>query len=271
MLTITDTSGCTVSDTFEINSINFVSVDVEDDFEVCPESRGVPISGSDSLATSVRWINALGIVQSNSSIALVDISDDTNMFVFEGTNGVCVARDTIYVYETDGPGMDAGTNVSIEPGDEVTIGGNPTASAGVEVTWTPNRDISSLTDYNPLVNPLKTTVYYVTAIDPDDCYGIDSVVVTVEKIVDPVGGFSPNNDGVNEFFIIDRISKFPNATVLIFNRWGNLIFESAPGYTTPWNGTYNGNALPVGTYYYVIDLKDADVKELVTGPVSILK
>jgi len=271
MLTITDAAGCAVSDTFEINSLNFVSVDVDDDFEVCPESRGVPITGTDSLATSVRWINASGIVQSNSSVALVDISDDTNMFVFEGTNGVCVARDTIYVYETDGPGLSAGENVTIEPGDEVTIGGSPTVSGGISVTWSPDKDISSLTDYNPLVNPLKTTVYYVTAIDPDNCFGIDSVVVTVEKIVDPVGGFSPNGDGVNEFFVIDRISKFPNATVQIFNRWGNLIFESAPGYTTPWDGTYKGNSLPVGTYYFVIDLKDDDVNELVTGPVSILK
>ena len=46
----------------------------------------------------------------------------------------------------------------------------------------------------------------------DECFGVDSAVVTVEKIVDPVGGFSPNGDGVNDFFVIDRISKFPDAT-----------------------------------------------------------
>jgi len=97
------------------------------------------------------------------------------------------------------------------------------------------------------------------------------MLLTVEKIVDPVGGFSPNGDGVNEFFVIDRIENFPDAQVNIFNRWGTLIFESDPGYTTPWDGTFNGKTLTVGTYYYIIDLKDDAVDDLITGPVSILK
>ena len=192
------------------------------------------------------------------------------MYVFEGTNGVCVARDTILLIETDGPGINAGSDKTIEPGDEVVIGGDPTANDGVEVTWTPDQDITSTSVFNPMVNPLRTTTYYVSGIDNDECFGIDSVVVTVEKIVDPVGGFSPNGDGVNDLFVIDRINKFPEAQVQIFNRWGSLLFTSDKGYTKPWNGKFNGNELTVGTYYYVIDL-NVDGEEFITGPVSILK
>ena len=152
-----------------------------------------------------------------------------------------------------------------------SIGGAPTANAGVDVLWTPAQDISSVEDENPTVNPLETIVYYVSATDADGCFGLDSVTVTVEEVVDPVGGFSPNGDGVNDGFVIDRIEDYPNAVVQIFNRWGNLIFESQAGYPTPWNGTYKGKSLPVGTYYYVIDLNDPEISRLITGPVTILK
>ena len=272
VLTLTDANGCVVMDTFDIGALFFVNVSInEEDFEVCPESRGVPVTGKDSLATAVRWLNAAGIVQSNGKNAFVDVLDSTVMYVFEGTNGICISRDTIYISETDGPGIYAGEDRSIEPGDEVTIGGDPTARDGVVVTWTPNIDITSTTVMNPMVNPLKTTIYYVSGIDGDECYGVDSVKITVEKIIDPVGGFSPNGDGVNDFFVIDRIANFPNAVVTIVNRWGNVIYVSPAGYTKPWNGTYKGNALTVGTYYYIIDLKDAVVKEPISGAVSILK
>ena len=184
---------------------------------------------------------------------------------------MCVDRDTVNITWTPGPGIDAGPDKTIVPGDITSIGGAPTANSDVDVVWGPAQDLTSITEYNPQANPLETITYYVSATDADGCFGIDSVTVTVEELVDPVGGFSPNGDGVNEFFLIERIDDFPNAVVQIFNRWGNLIYESAPGYTNPWNGKHNGKELTVGTYYYVIDLKDDQVKNLVTGPVTILK
>jgi gliding motility-associated-like protein len=270
-VTVTDASGCTVTTSFTIGVESFVSVNAGIDQEVCPDSRGVRIVGTDSFANSVRWLSASGVVQSTGSVAFVDALEDSNMFVFEGYNGLCISRDTVFILETSGPGIDAGPNKTIEPGDEVVIGGSPTANSGVSVTWTPAVDISSVTELNPLVYPLVSQVYYVSGTDDNGCFGLDSVKVTVEKIVDPVGGFSPNGDGVNDYFYIDKIGKFPNAVVTIANRWGNVLFVSQPGYTNPWNGRYNGNPLPVGTYYYIIDLQDANVKEKITGAVVILK
>ncbi|MBT8376202.1 MAG: gliding motility-associated C-terminal domain-containing protein, partial [Bacteroidia bacterium] len=74
--------------------------------------------------------------------------------------------------------------------------------------------------------------------------------------------FSPNGDGVNDTFLIDCIERYPNNTLKIYNRWGNIVFEEN-GYLNDWNGISNGRAvqnqnaqLPVGTYYYVLDLGD---------------
>ena len=74
--------------------------------------------------------------------------------------------------------------------------------------------------------------------------------------------FSPNGDGVNETFVIDCISRYPNNTLKIYNRWGNIVYEKQ-GYFNEFDGTSNGRAviqqeefLPVGTYYYILDLGD---------------
>ena len=64
---------------------------------------------------------------------------------------------------------------------------------------------------------------------------------------------TPNNDGVNDVFMIPCIEtgNFPGNEVIIFNQWGDEIYRSAP-YTNNWRGTYNGEDIPAGTYYYVI-------------------
>lgn len=67
--------------------------------------------------------------------------------------------------------------------------------------------------------------------------------------------FTPNGDGVNDTWQIAGLEYYQKATVNIFNRWGQKVYSST-GYATPWDGTYNGKALPAGTYYYIIDLKN---------------
>jgi len=74
--------------------------------------------------------------------------------------------------------------------------------------------------------------------------------------------FSPNEDGINEFLIINCIENYPNNTLEIFNRWGDLVYKK-----NNYNNTFHGesneksfivvkNLLPVGTYYYVLTLGD---------------
>ncbi|WP_232285890.1 T9SS type B sorting domain-containing protein [Aquimarina agarilytica] len=72
--------------------------------------------------------------------------------------------------------------------------------------------------------------------------------------------FSPNGDGMNDVFYIDCIDRFPNNKLTIYNRWGNIVYEKE-GYDNTFEGISNGRVtlypsdkLPVGTYYYVLDL-----------------
>ncbi|WP_405209328.1 PKD domain-containing protein [Aquimarina sp. LLG6339-5] len=97
--------------------------------------------------------------------------------------------------------------------------------------------------------------------DPDndeDQVTIDTICLTV------FNEFSPNNDGVNDQFYIDCIDRYPNNKLTIYNRWGNIVYQK-DGYDNTFDGTSNGRAvlytedkLPVGTYYYILDLGDGN-------------
>lgn len=80
--------------------------------------------------------------------------------------------------------------------------------------------------------------------------------------------FTPNADGVNDTWDIAALKNYPQCNLSVFNRYGGLVYYSL-GYLNPWNGTHNGKALPIGTYYYIIiPQKDAAI---MSGPVTILR
>ena len=71
---------------------------------------------------------------------------------------------------------------------------------------------------------------------------------------------TPNSDGINDMFVIPCLAegdKFPNSSVSIFNQWGDEVFRAAP-YENNWSGTYNGQDLPAGTYFFVVNLGNND-------------
>ena len=67
------------------------------------------------------------------------------------------------------------------------------------------------------------------------------------------GGISPNDDNINDTWLPLGFENYPNATVKVFNRWGQEVFY-ATSKMAPWDGTFDGKALPTADYYYVIDL-----------------
>lgn len=70
-------------------------------------------------------------------------------------------------------------------------------------------------------------------------------------------GFTPDGDGINDNWIIDNIENYPSNSLSIFNRWGNKIWSTTNynNTTNYWNGKQiNGNTLPNGTYFYVLEI-----------------
>ena len=132
------------------------------------------------------------------------------------------------------------------------------------------------TSFQPL-DILGVTDYFVTET-VNGCEGPSSIVtITIQgcSITIPTA-ITPNGDMDNDTWeIIDLDIVYPDNTVRVFNRWGSLIFEHVSNNgenlynDNKWNGTYDGDTLPVGSYYYVIDLNDKD-GNVATGSVSII-
>jgi len=80
---------------------------------------------------------------------------------------------------------------------------------------------------------------------------------------------TPNNDNKNDALIIDCANQFDNNVIQVFNRWGDKVFEKET-YQNNWRGTFEGDDLPAGTYFYVFK-KDKNESENITGFITIIR
>ena len=102
---------------------------------------------------------------------------------------------------------------------------------------------------------------FITSVSLDENSGCDGRPIIATLL-------TPNGDGKNDRWIIRETNYIRNCTVMVFNRWGQKVYEST-GYDNSWTGTSEGGAdLPDGAYYYVISCEE-DVNY--TGPVTILR
>jgi gliding motility-associated-like protein len=138
--------------------------------------------------------------------------------------------------------------------DTVSVISNSAFGSAIGTSTTPLVDISNDGD-NPDVN--GNGVWN----EPSDNI---PTVLHIDKFFIPEV-FTPNGDGVNDFFVIKGIQKTEN-TLTIYNRWGNKVYK-ADNYDNTWNGmpnvtgTLGNQKLPQGTYYYILEFKgDTNLK-----------
>ncbi|MCE9537775.1 MAG: gliding motility-associated C-terminal domain-containing protein, partial [Bacteroidetes bacterium] len=194
----------------------------------------------------------------------------TDYYVIVDNGAGCAHNDTVTVTVNGLPVANAGADVTILATTTTVIGGNPTGPVGATYSWDPILGLDNGTNSNPVANPTETTTYTVTVTSAEGCISLDIIVVTVVANITFGNGISPNADGANDEWIIDNIELFPNAVVEVYNRWGELLFQSK-GYTEKWKGVFKGQLLPVGTYYYIINLNDPLFPDVLTGPITILR
>ncbi|MGB4398384.1 MAG: PKD domain-containing protein [Daejeonella sp.] len=167
------------------------------------------------------------------------------------------------------------TTPTLEAGDDLVMirGGSvnfniQASGTNLRYKWSPAIGLDRNDVKNPVASPTENTRYTVIVTSDEGCVLSDEInVLIVDK---PIirNTFTPNGDGVNDVWEIDYLDSYPEASVDIFNRFGVKVYTSI-GYKSPWNGTLNGDMLPVGTYYYVIDPKLGI--PVYTGWVTILR
>ena len=149
--------------------------------------------------------------------------------------------------------VNAGPDFTITIDEEVMLEG---ASSGGLVSWTPPNGLGNTGSFTPSASPEETTTYSLTVSD-GVCQSSDEVTVTVIKDVAPFTIFTPNGDDANEYWEIAGIDRFPNCLVSVYDRWGQIVFESV-GYNNnnKWQGKRKGKPVAAGVYFYVIELND---------------
>jgi gliding motility-associated-like protein len=144
----------------------------------------------------------------------------------------------------------------------VVIGSN------LKYSWTPGIYLNNDTIANPICTPSKDVLYKLIVKDALGCTSTGDIMVKILKHPEIPNVFTPNGDGTNDRWQIKYLADYPDCTVDIYNRYGQLIYRSV-GYTNAWDGTSKGKQLPAGTYYYIIDPKN-NLKPL-SGFVDIVK
>lgn len=126
--------------------------------------------------------------------------------------------------------------------------GNP-----VTFQWSPLTYLDDPTAPGPSAVAIVGDVTYTLEVaNQTGCTARDTIHIMVYQRVWLPDAFSPNGDGLNDVWVLSGIEAFPQATVTIFNRWGEVVYQSDKGYHQPFDGRAGGTNLPAGMYPYTL-------------------
>jgi gliding motility-associated-like protein len=137
-----------------------------------------------------------------------------------------------------------------------------------QFNWTPANYLDSTSIPYPITTPLDDITYKLELTGKGNCMVSDTIFVKVLRTPFIPNAFSPNGDGINDRWEIKYLNSYPGSEVSVFDRDGQPVFYSV-GYSLPWDGTYKGKPLPIGTYYYIVNPKNG--RKLMSGSVTILR
>lgn len=174
-------------------------------------------------------------------------------YIQASNNYGCTDIKPIKTIINDQPAFDVNTPVRVYWPNNVDIT-NPSLITGnlQDITFSYWSDAGATAPLSDATQIAVSGTYFIKAINKEGCSRIKAIQVLITP-PPPPNAFSPNKDGVNDVWEISGLQPYPNCTVDIYNRWGQLMFHSS-GYKKPWDGIFKGHQLPTDTYYYIIHL-----------------
>jgi gliding motility-associated-like protein len=174
-LTVTNSEGCSASDTVSINILN-ISMDAGPDQIICP-GTSTPLNATGG--TTYSWSPATGLSNPNiaNPIASPAVATTYTVSITDNNTG-CSGIDSVTISLHPPAVANAGSDTSICIGNNTTLG----ASGGINFAWTPTTGLSDSTIFNPVASPTTTTTYTVIVSDASGCVSSDSVKVIVNML-----------------------------------------------------------------------------------------
>lgn len=230
--------------------------------------------GCDSIVTIV-----LNVINHNDSFANIALcygqfylgqlyQNDTSWSV--NTNNIygCDSTFSITIQINPNPEINIGNDTCINLGESIYI----YATGANDYFWNNGINNSIIS-----VSPTVTTTYFVQGINDDLCSGYDTITICINEYNDSSyfaipSAFTPNGDGLNDLFRILIYHNIKIELMQIFNRWGELIYETTNS-TDGWDGTFKERQQPLGSYVYYLRLRNTvnNRIEKYTGTVTLIR
>jgi len=263
------TNACgTILDSVFIDVLQ-ANVTAEMDTIICPgETANLTASG----CITYIWYPVSGL--NTSSGPFVDASPETSTVyhvIGVDANG-CIDEDSVLVTLYPQP------NIEIIPGIVFADYGDMIQLLAISTTtgpytWSPPDFLSCTNCVTTIANPEENFTYSVSYIDENGCSATDVVNIYYNPILYVPNTFTPGGDEFNQMFlaVISEEKNVLEFHMEIYNRWGELIFESFD-FKHGWDGKYGGQDCQDGTYVWKIRLREISNETTVhTGHINLLR
>ncbi|WP_345214348.1 gliding motility-associated C-terminal domain-containing protein [Mucilaginibacter gynuensis] len=257
------TDGCPGDETtVEIDVKPKIIATITSDVEVC---EGVPVALEATGGVNYKWTPSTGLSADNIPNP-VAVLNETTPYTVTIDNGACTETRTVTIKIIKNAKAIVPGTIEMNEGQFITLNGG-TAGDVNSFYWTPALYLDNPNSLTPIASPLTDTRYVLHVsgrCEPDTA----GVFIKVYNKIKVPNSFSPNGDGINDYWNIPGLATYPNSVTTVYNRYGQEVFRST-GYARPWSGSYNGYQLPGGTYYYIIDPHSKSPRQ--TGWVLIVR
>ena len=273
--TVIDEAGvCTASDTMIVKVFGIPNelAQIDDVDLISCNGETVVTANMTSDGLTGRWTSSNENIEftnpTNSNTSVNNLNPGMNTLVWSLTSGACgdYSSDEIIVFYEQGPeavndvydiGFSSSSTLMVTENDQlfspefdITIistpmNGTATVDENGEIVYEAANNYVGLDMFTyELCNPTCVSECSIAQVELRVGEDASCIIPSI---------MTPNRDGINDVFMIPCIEtgNFPSNEVIIFNQWGDEIYRAAP-YANDWRGTYNGEDVPAGTYYYVI-------------------
>jgi gliding motility-associated-like protein len=273
MLAVSDFVPCydTVYHSIEVDSLPFINLAVSD--SVFCQGKGITFTGSYLNEGNTGLIWSFG---DNDNTAIYDRNPVEHAYELPGTFTIKFSSD--YRFCPD-------TSIS----KTIQVHAYPTINLGPDTTMCPNAAPITLADINNADNAGATWLWstgetspgivvrepgtYAATITVGGCSATDSITVLKDCYIDIPNVFTPNGDGLNDYFLPRQLlsSGLSSFSMKVFDRWGELLFETTNIDGRGWDGKFNNVVQPQGVYVYIMDVTFKNgVTEHFNGNVTLM-
>ncbi|WBL21638.1 T9SS type B sorting domain-containing protein [Zunongwangia sp. HRR-M8] len=220
---------------------------IDNNFVICDQEPGLQLSRNETFDLW-QWEDPTGSIISNTSEAYLSLEGSYVLTIGENQNGIMCKNS--YVFQ-----LKRSESPAIQKVDFADWSNNNY----IEIQTIGDGDFEySIDGFNfqdsELFPYISGGVYDVTIRDKAGC-GTDSKKVV---LIDYKKFFTPNGDGFNDYWQIEGIDAFPDATILIYDRYGKLLRQLTPQ-DIGWDGTFKSGQMPSDDYWFHVDLGNGRV------------